>query len=365
VRIGFVFAPGRKERLAGTRRGESASEFYYAAIELERRGHTIGQFEPGDYQRAGAARLLLDKLFAAQLLPARTGGQVLQSLAVLCGQLNSYDVVVGTSSPYAYGLATLGFARMLTVPVVGIHCGLVNYPHSRIRRLINGMALRRSHTQLFGDGEYEATRTLFRVPEQRIEVNQFGVDTVFWNPGEDERDYVLAVGNDSRRDFRTLVNSASLCGEIPFKVVTKREPPTPLPGNVEWVQGGWHEQALTDRKLRSLYRGARAVVVPLIDSPQPSGQSVCLQAMACGRPAILTRTSGLWSETMMRDQDNVLMVSPGDPKELAATIKRLYVENTLRRRLGERGRATVLEQGNIEQFAFRLESLCQRVLDNR
>ena len=48
--------------------------------------------------------------------------------------------------------------------------------------------------------------------------------------------------------------------------------------------------------------------------PQPSGQSVTLQASACARPVVLSRTRGLWDPDRLRDGENVLLVPPGRPR---------------------------------------------------
>ena len=42
----------------------------------------------------------------------------------------------------------------------------------------------------------------------RLSVNQFGVDPQFWSPAGEREDYVLAIGNDPRRDYQTLLAAA-------------------------------------------------------------------------------------------------------------------------------------------------------------
>ena len=75
------------------------------------------------------------------------------------------------------------------------------------------------------------------------------------------------------------------------------------------------------------------MVVPVKDVPQPSGQSVTLQAMATGRAVVLSRTRGLWAPAELRDGGNVMLVPPADPVELAHTVNLL---------LDDRARATAL-----------------------
>ena len=73
-------------------------------------------------------------------------------------------------------------------------------------------------------------------------------------------------------------------------------------------------------KIRELYQDAFAVVVPLKDVFQPSGYSVTLQAMACGK-LVLTKTKGLWAPKIFKNLKNCILVSPGKPKEIEDSIK--------------------------------------------
>ena len=196
--------------------------------------------------------------------------------------------------------------------------------------------------------------------QDRLLVNQFGVDTTFWRPDRQQGgDYILAVGNDVRRDYALLLQLARRMKER-FVVVT-RQNLGQLPPNVEQVRGDWHAQALSDADLRKLYQEAMLVVTPLQESVQPSGQSVCLQAMACGKPVVLTRTTGLWSQEMMRDGENVLLVPPGDLEALHQAVSHLIASPEARESLGENARRTVCDTADISLFASRLEALAEQI----
>lgn len=223
------------------------------------------------------------------------------------------------------------------------------------------MALRHTWTQIFGEGELSGIVNFYQVPESRVEINQFGVDTKFWTPGDYDGDYVLAVGNDKRRDYELLLRVAANMKEKVI-IVTRQKINSDIPSNVEILKGGWHVEGLTDEKLRDLYQNARLVVIPLIESPQPSGQSVCLQAMACGKPVVLTKTTGLWSHEMMRGDENVLFVPPGNEKAMLTAIQQLLRNSKERKKVGTSARETACAEGNIINFTARLEALCYRVL---
>ena len=44
--------------------------------------------------------------------------------------------------------------------------------------------------------------------------------------------------------------------------------------------------------MRELYDRSRIVILPLINSFQPSGQSVTLQSLSMGLPTLITKTKG-------------------------------------------------------------------------
>jgi glycosyltransferase involved in cell wall biosynthesis len=127
------------------------------------------------------------------------------------------------------------------------------------------------------------------------------------------------------------------------------------------TQGRWHDRTLSDAALRELYRQSSFVVVPLKESSQPQGQSVTLQAMACGKAVVLTRTAGLWSRSLMRHGVNCWLVPPGDCGALAAGIDRLANDAALCRRLGAAGRRTVEAHFSSARMGDRLGAILERL----
>src|SRR5262249_7810472 len=78
------------------------------------------------------------------------------------------------------------------------------------------------------------------------------------------------------------------------------------------------------------------VVVHASTEPEPFGL-VIVQAMACGRPVIVTAVGG--AGELITPEENALAVPAGDSAELARAIERLAREPTLRLRLAKAGRA--------------------------
>ena len=147
-----------------------------------------------------------------------------------------------------------------------------------------------------------------------------------------------------------------------MRIFTGQPAPSSLPENVTWQRADWYTQVLTDDAVRELYRHASVVVVPVKDVPQPSGQSVTLQAMATGRAVVLSRTRGLWAPGELRDGGNVMLVPPADPVELAHTVNLLLDDRARASALGEAARASVLRDATTERYADRLLEVCRLAL---
>lgn len=362
MRIAFVHYPGRIARLDDARAGRAPTEFLFGAVELERRGIDVAHFEIDPNRRPGVPGAVFDRLTYRGYLPPHVTSTTLRQAHGLLGALSRFDAIVATTAGTALSLAAWARVRR-PPPLLGIVTGLTDRAHRRTRRMIVARLLRELHAMLYGEAELPSMLALDRRLAGRVHVNQFGVDSRFWTQSsEPEDDYVLAIGNDGRRDYETLVRAAP---QIPtaVRIFTNHPRPASLPRNVTWELADWHRQVLTDVEVRSLYRGARAVVVPLRESIQPSGQSVTLQAMACGKPVVLTETDGLWSRAAIRDGENVLLVPSGDPATLARRVAELLDSPGLGSSLGARARSSVLEIATVDLFADRMLSLCRSAVE--
>jgi glycosyltransferase involved in cell wall biosynthesis len=128
---------------------------------------------------------------------------------------------------------------------------------------------------------------------------------------------------------------------------------------VELAIGGQGELEQVKRRAREL--GVEDRIVPLgwIDSRQkreelaraalfclPSHAEglpmAMLEAMAAGKPVVVGSVGGI--PDAVRDDDNGLLVPPGDVDALAAALARLLGSSAERRRLGGRARATIEQQ---------------------
>ena len=360
LRVAFLYMKGRVARLPDVACGAAPTEFFYGAIEMARAGHIISHWEIDPTAPPRFADRLLGRLWPPTMRPVKTEPSTVTQVFRLAGELNRADCLVATGGNIAFALAALSVFGVIRKPIVGIQCGVLNFSHSFLRRHISRILLRKMHTLLFGESELDPMRRFFDLPAEALSVNFFGVDTRFWRPDVSaKRDLILAVGNDSRRDFQTLIDAAPGI-PAPIHIVTRLPLPATLPANVTHHRGSWHGAEISDERMRELYQRALGVVVPLKPTIQPSGQSVTLQAMACGSPVVLTETEGLWSRDHLEDGRNILFVRPGDSAHLAERVIEAIRDTESGGALGRAGRETAERFGNIETFSAEVARQCFR-----
>jgi glycosyltransferase involved in cell wall biosynthesis len=268
-------------------------------------------------------------------------------------------VVISYTDGFSLSLG-LGVSRCLTRPILigGFH-GLSDLEiraHKAARPLVRTLIRRAmhglDHVFFFGPADREIAIGRYGVDRERSSVITFGVDTSFWRPLKDTppADFVVAVGQDRNRDYDLL---AAAPGHHPTLIVTRQKVKVPQGASHIMVTAGdfFGADSMTDEDLRRTYNSACAVVVPLRDVWQPSGYSVTLQAMSCSRPVILSNIRGLWSKELLRDNENCLLVPPGDAGALGRAIARLRESPQLSTRLGQAARQTVLQHFGLDKIA--------------
>lgn len=174
----------------------------------------------------------------------------------------------------------------------------------------------------------------------------FGVDEMWYTPpaveSSSRRFQCVAMGIDRGRDFESLVAAAWLFPEIRLDIFTQpgRIDPTTIPRNVSL-----HPPTSMEGHRDNL-RNADLVVIPTHDIAYPSGQSVLLEAMSCGRCVAITRTEAL--DEYIDDGVTNLALPLHDPVGIARVIRRATGDDDLRTRIGRAARDTV-----VSRYSFR------------
>jgi glycosyltransferase involved in cell wall biosynthesis len=204
------------------------------------------------------------------------------------------------------------------------------------------------------------------VPPAKLSVALQPVDERFWRPvdGPTKR-RVVAVGSEAR-DYATLVRAlegvdADVDIAVGSSVLDPAGDPRRMftdlaqdlaPGTALGAPAGsdritTHVQ-LRHEQLRELYARARVVVVPLHDVEFDAGVTAITEAMAMGKPVVVTRTSG--QVDVVRDGEAGFYVPPGDPQALRQAIERLLDDPREAEQMGGAGRALVEERHRLDDW---------------
>ena len=355
---------GRDARCKLAEQGRAPKEFFYGVSALQARGYDIERISssaPYDGLSGGIHRAI--ELAWSHLTHL---GLRIHFAETVEEQLRAADVAISFTDGFSVTLGRYYRDLRRKAPfLIGCFHGLSDLEFKApvplrplVAHIIRQSLQRLDYVAFFGPADRDFGIRRYGLAPEKTGMILFGVDSDFWTPGDDvDKGYIFSVGQDTNRDFATLVNAPV---NIPVRIHTSLSVKIPPErSNVVLTHGSYQHSTLTDEELRDLYRSALAVVVPLKDVYQPTGYSVTLQAMACGKPVILSQIRGLWAPELMRNGENCLLVRPGDPNALANAIHDLAGDPGLRSRLGLAARETVLRHFNLESGAASTERLIQ------
>ena len=219
------------------------------------------------------------------------------------------EIIITTTNAIGLTISLSKTLGLIKSPVVFIAMGLIPRNCSFLIRLFYKLILQKINLVTISKSEEKFLKKV--LSKQDITYLPFGIDNSFWHPVDEvnhEEEYVLAIGNDNARDWDTLINSWE--SSFPdLKLVTSKKLKF-TKENIHLIQGSWTKNTFSDSLIRKYYNNAKLVIIPLIETIQPSGQSVCLQAMSCKKPVIMTNTIGLWDKEKLIHKENIYLVSP-------------------------------------------------------
>jgi glycosyltransferase involved in cell wall biosynthesis len=196
----------------------------------------------------------------------------------------------------------------------------------------------------------------FGLSESRVHMIELGVDERFFTTSATPtEDFVLAVGKDLARDYRTLAAATAAGG---FRTILVAHPRNVegllVPPSLEIRHGlNWDE-------LRDLYARAACVVLPLRDPRAPvgtdgSGLTAVLEAMASGKAVVATKRPAL--ETYVEDGRTGVLVAAEEPDELAAAVMSVLENPAAATAMGSAARQDVEKRLTTRALASRLAPL--------
>jgi len=229
--------------------------------------------------------------------------------------------------------------------------------------------------------QHEFARTKLRIPTRRLALLPYQVDAEFWSPmdvpeerlvvsaGLEHRDYPTLLRAAQGLDAKVVIGAASNWSRHDFAAST-------IPANVQISAFGY-----TD--LRDLYSRASVIVVPLVDVDNQAGVTTILEAMAMGKPVIVSQSRGQTdvvedrrgpARGLPRERPVSLArllaagrgldleptgfyVPPGDADALRRALEYLLRNPEERQRLGRAGRRLAEQLFTVDEFAGRIGDL--------
>jgi hypothetical protein len=344
----LYLCPGRAraERETNLIDGSTPRDFFYGIETLRSAGHDV---EIGDTHAAATGALAaLHLRYEIARNSAFNFGTSLQRVRSLTSSLSGADIAISFTDGFSLSLGLHGRTRAPdTTLVAGFH-GISTfverarhrsgaYMRAQTRRALENL----DHIFFFGEADRAFAIEHYQLDINRTSIFRFGIDLDFWTPDprldEDTRTPVLSVGSDPARDFSTLL-AADL--NAPLQIASRLPLSVPQGKDIEIFSGSYHGSTITDTVLRSMYCNAAVIAIPVQNVFQPSGYSVSLQAMACGRPVVLTDFRGLWDREAYISGENCILVPPGNSDAMAQAVNDLLADPDRRAAMGQAARKT-------------------------
>ena len=185
------------------------------------------------------------------------------------------------------------------------------------------------------------------------------VDTAFYAPSPiSEGGPILSVGEDVGRDFPTLISA--LDGLDAHLVIKSRRLTVAHPARprIQTIA-----ERLSPLAYRQLFVEARLVALPLTMTVNASGVGTLLEAMAMGKPIIVSDSPGIRDYVV--PGETALVVPCGDSTAMRAAVQRLMADTQLASRLGEQARAFAVRHCSFAANAARTAEVLRHLIAAR
>lgn len=173
-------------------------------------------------------------------------------------------------------------------------------------------------------------------------LNIHGIDQVFHT-----ENYLFSAGR-SQRDYHTLIRA---CVKLPYELRIVCDSYDILPKDIDYTNIKILRNCYAEEYIDQL-RKSRLVVIPLKTDNISAGQMVLLQAMAFGKPIIITRTKT--TDEYVHHLQNAYLVEKNSDYELKCAIELILTNDDLYKKLSFNARETFLENYSIEAYARNL-----------
>lgn len=277
--------------------------------------------------------------------------------------LNGAAVVFSTVDTVGLPLVLLRRAGLVRRPIVyaaiGLPERLARLRGARMRGLYRAALDSVSTIVVYSQYEADVLREWLGDGSVPVEFVPFGVDTDWFRPDPDaalDAD-VVSIGADPHRDFRLLIEVATRSPGRRFRIVTTRaeqQALRPAPDNVEI------RADIPFAQVRDQLATARVVALPVRANSYSGATTVLLQAMAMGKPIVVSRTEAIAEGYGLEHGINCLLVEPGYADVFERAVVELLEDETTARSLGAHARQTAVRLLSWDRYAADMLALLRR-----
>ena len=362
MKIIYIYSNGRKERLS--RKEKVPSEFFYGFMELKNYFKELYIFEEKELgmqlQNNHLGKLFRKLSFLSFGLPLEMlfGFLINKSFK----RFKDDEILVATTNGIGLTLSIAKTFGLIKSPIVFISMGLLSNKVTLFKKFIYGLILKNIFILFISKSEEKFFKK--SMPSLNVSYIPFGIDNTFWieESSSNKENYALGIGNDLARDWDILIKAWE--DSFPkLKIITSQKLSTNKK-NIEIIKGNWRENLLTDKQIRKLYGSACFTLIPLKETIQPSGQSVCLQAMSCNKSVIMSNIFGIWDSSKLIHKKNIYLVKPSSISSLNLAIKNLIKNKRLNETIAKNGKKMVDSFYHKEIMAKSLIPIFESIIED-
>ncbi len=209
--------------------------------------------------------------------------------------------------------------------------------------------------------EMEYGKIEFPTKAKKFHFLPFTVDQEIWDHSlsNEDKSKIIFVGNDGNREYRFVEKLINNMVDHNFTIVSTFIDESNLNDkNYKIFSGTWGDPKVTDKELNGLYREARLTIIPLINTLQPSGQSVALQSLSSGTPVLMTYTEGFWDNKNFINEENIFFLKENDLNDWIDKINQIFsMSDKDYKKIVKNGIELIDKHYGIENFSSKVEKI--------
>lgn len=274
-----------------------------------------------------------------------------------------YDVLYSACQKHTFLLAYLRGRGIFKKPIIATMHHPVSVVEAKQLSLL-------SHDRLICLSE-KVRNTLISdigVPKHQVIKMDWGVDLSFYKRTQRRVGITQNTGlpivvsaGKSKRDYSTLIHAAKKINcQLRIYCSSSSQPSEAImPDNVTITCGGRNENALSYRELLTVYEESDVIAIPLLDVHALAGLTSLLDAMAMGKPVIMTRNDFI--DIDIEKEGIGRWVNAGDTAAWESALLDILSNPTEAREMGRRGRALCEIKYNIANYTRNLANVITSV----